>query len=129
MKKILLIEDNNEIRENVTELLELEGYAVITASNGRIGFELAKKELPDIILSDIMMPEMNGHEVYAALKLDNLTKQIPFIFLTSSSEKKQVQAALDKGVDAYLQKPFEAQDMFDAVSRCLAGNINTYPPR
>lgn len=120
MKTILLLEDNKDIRENTTELLEIAGYKVITASNGKKGLELAKSELPDIILSDVRMPLLNGHQVFAELRKDEVTKNIPFIFLTSSVEKKDMQSSFDKGVNGYINKPFEDKDLFDTIENCLA---------
>ncbi len=120
MKTILLIEDKNAIRENIAEFLELEGYRVILANNGKTGLSLAKTVFPDIILSDILMPELDGHEVFAALKKEKQTFRIPFIFVTSSAEKSELQAALDKGVDGYIRKPFELEELLETVERCLA---------
>ncbi|HZV68930.1 MAG TPA: response regulator [Saprospiraceae bacterium] len=122
MKTILLIEDNLSIRENTCELLELEGYKVICASNGKTGLQLAKKELPDIILSDVAMPMMNGHELFAALKKDSSTRDIPFVLLTSSVEKKEIQAALEKGVNGFIGKPFEKDVLFQKISFLLLEN-------
>lgn len=119
MKNILLIEDNLDIRENAIEMLELEGYNVIAAANGKIGLHLAKERLPDIIVSDVMMPEMNGHEVFDELKKDETTRHIPFVFITSSVEKKEIQAAIDKGAAGYIRKPFEAADLYNAIERCF----------
>ncbi len=119
MKKILFIEDNTDIRENVVKLLELQGYQVIAATNGKIGVQLAKELLPDIILSDVMMPELDGHKVYDELKNDKTTLHIPFVFITSSVEKRDIEAALKKGVDGYIEKPFEENELFNTIRRCL----------
>lgn len=119
MKKVLLVEDNKDIRENAAELLELAGYIVITAQNGKVGLELAKSELPNIILSDILMPVLNGHEFFDELKKDDLTKNIPFVFISSSVERKEVQMALDRGVNGYIQKPFEEKELYDTIENCL----------
>jgi len=119
MKKILLIEDNAPIRENMIELLELEGYRVTTANNGRIGLQLALELLPDIILTDVMIPELDGHEVYTELKKDRRTSCIPVVFITSSVEKRDMEEAMNKGVDGYIQKPFEAEKLFDTIKYCL----------
>jgi len=81
MKTILLIEDDTALRENTAELLELSDYEVLTAPNGRVGVEKAKKQTPDIIVCDIMMPELDGYGVLEALSYDTVTNQIPFIFL------------------------------------------------
>lgn len=120
MKTILLVEDNNDIRENAIELLELEGYKVIPAHNGKIGLQLAKEKQPDIILSDVMMPEMGGYEFFAELKKEESTRNIPFVFITSSVEKKEIQTAMDMGAIGYIRKPFETADLYGTVARCLA---------
>ena len=119
MKIILLIEDNTDIRENTCELLELEGYDVLFAVNGKIGIALAKEKKPDIILCDIMMPEMDGYEVFNGLKDDIETADIPFIFLTASVEKDEIVAGFAMGAVGYIKKPFEAQELFDTIEKCL----------
>lgn len=120
MKTILLIEDNHDIRENTCEMLELAGYHIISAPNGQEGLALAKSKSPDLILSDIMMPLMNGHEVFEALKKDETTKKIPFIFISSSVDKKFVQSCLDSGASAYIRKPFEEKELLDTIKACLS---------
>src|ERR1051326_1241844 len=97
MKTILLTEDKLEIRENTAEILQLEGYIVITAYDGVIGLALAQQQKPDLILCDIMMPEMNGYEVFENLKSSPDTSSIPFIFITASAEKSEVQKGLNMG--------------------------------
>jgi len=119
MTTILIIEDNEEILENTAELLVLEGYEVITAMNGKIGFDLACKQKPHLILCDIMMPEMNGYEVFELLKQDEETASIPFVFLTASVEKSKVQMALSMGADGYIRKPFEESELLEAVAKAL----------
>ena len=119
MKTVLIIEDNTDIRENTCELLELEGYRVFFAENGKIGLILAKENKPDIIICDILMPEVNGYEVLNGLKSDPDTAAIPFIFLTASVERKDIQAGLDMGAKGYIQKPFDPQELFDTIERCL----------
>jgi CheY-like chemotaxis protein len=84
-KKILLIEDNKEMRENTSEILEFSNYKVLTAENGKIGVELAKKEIPDVIICDIMMPVLDGYSVLHLLSKNKETSKIPFIFLSSKS--------------------------------------------
>ncbi|MCQ6958761.1 response regulator [Mucilaginibacter aquariorum] len=124
MKTILLIEDNNDIRENTCELLELEGYKVILALNGKTGLILATEHLPDLILCDIMMPEANGYEVFNSLQANEATRSIPFIFLTASAEKKDVEAGLEMGASGYIRKPFEPEELFDAIRRSLKEQIS-----
>lgn len=118
-KRILIIEDNFDIRENAVELLELAGYIVLAASNGRMGVEMARSELPDIILSDIMMPYLNGHEVFAELKQHETTMNIPFVFITAAVERKEIEAAISKGANGYIKKPFEEEELLDTIRKCL----------
>ena len=99
MKRILLIEDDKALRENTEELLELCGYNVTTASNGRIGIEAAIENLPDIIICDIMMPEVDGYGVLENLSNNEKTKQIPFIFLSAKTEHKEIRKGMDLGAD------------------------------
>ena len=119
MAVILFIEDNLEIRENVVEILELSGYSVFTAPDGLAGIELAKEIKPDLILCDIMMPEANGYEVFEQLHKNAATCDIPFIFVTASVEKKEIQAGLDMGASDYIHKPFESEELLSAIERCL----------
>lgn len=119
MKTVLVIEDNEDIRENTCELLELEGYKVITAINGNAGIILAKEQLPDIILCDIMMPEADGYEVCTVLKQYPSTSAIPFIFISASVEKKAIDEGISLGAVEYIQKPFDPDELFEALTRCL----------
>ena len=119
MATILLIEDKLEIRENTAAMLELAGYSVMSAVNGIAGIELAKEKLPDIILCDIVMPETNGFEVFNQLRRDDATLGIPFILVTASAEKKEVQAGMAIGADDYLGKPFEQEELFNVIEHCL----------
>ncbi|ADV50307.1 transcriptional regulator, Crp/Fnr family [Cellulophaga algicola DSM 14237] len=120
MKTILLIEDDRALRENTEELLDLAGYAVTTAPNGKIGILAAKELVPDIILCDIMMPEVDGYGVLKALNEDKITKQIPFIFLSAKTEHKEIRKGMDLGADDYLTKPFEEEDLISAIESRLA---------
>ncbi|WP_047414632.1 response regulator [Cellulophaga sp. Hel_I_12] len=120
MKKILLIEDDRALRENTKELLELSDYAIITAPNGKVGIKLAKEELPDIIICDIMMPEVDGYGVIENLSADKKTKHIPFIFLSAKTEHKEIRKGMDMGADDYLTKPFEEEDLISAIESRLA---------
>jgi len=120
MKKILLIEDDTVLRENTAELLELSNYEVITASNGKIGIELALKETPDIVVCDIMMPELNGYGVLESLAKNNNTKYIPFIFLSAKTERKDVRKGMDLGADDYITKPFSEDELVSAIESRLA---------
>ncbi|MBV8226039.1 MAG: response regulator [Verrucomicrobia bacterium] len=105
MKKILVIEDEPEMRRNLTTILRLEKFHPLAAGNGRLGVEVAKKEKPDLILCDVMMPELDGYGVIAALQGDPETANIPFIFLTAKGEKPDIRAGMNLGADDYLTKP------------------------
>ncbi len=115
MKKILLIEDNLEMRENITEMLELANYEVQVAENGKIGVKLAQKTMPDLIICDIMMPELDGYGVLYILAKDPRTSAIPFIFLTAKAEKSDYRKGMNLGADDYLTKPFEEMELLEAV--------------
>ncbi|MGA7883955.1 MAG: response regulator transcription factor, partial [Terrimicrobiaceae bacterium] len=115
MKKILVIEDDPEMRRNLTTILRLEKFHPLAAENGRIGVELAKKEKPDLILCDVMMPELDGYGVIAALHADAGTVTIPFIFLTAKGEKPDVRAGMNLGADDYLTKPVAKTDLLAAI--------------
>ena len=119
MKKILLIEDNLEVRENTEEILLLANYNVLTASNGKIGVELAQREKPDLIISDIMMPELDGYGVLHILSKKVETAGIPFIFLTAKTEKTDMRKGMALGADDYLTKPFDDTDLLNAIDARL----------
>ncbi|GAB2764718.1 response regulator [Salinimicrobium soli] len=120
MKKVLFIEDDTVVRENTAELLELAEYNVITAANGKSGVALAKKEIPDIVVCDIMMPEMDGYGVLQSLANDPATQHIPFIFLSAKTEHKDIRKGMDLGADDYLTKPFEEEELMSAIESRLA---------
>ncbi|MCL4114454.1 UNVERIFIED_CONTAM: hypothetical protein GTU68_007039 [Idotea baltica] len=120
MKKVLLIEDDTIIRENTAELLELANFEVITAANGKIGVALAEADLPDIIVCDIMMPELDGYGVLEALSKNDATKYIPFIFLSAKTERKDVRKGMDLGADDYITKPFSEEELVSAIESRLA---------
>ena len=120
MKTILLIEDDTALRENTAELLELSDYKVFTAPNGRIGIEMALRELPNLIVCDIMMPEVDGYGVLEAVSLDSATTHIPFIFLSARTEHKEIRKGMDLGADDYLTKPFEEDELLSAIESRLA---------
>ena len=119
-KTILLIEDDTVLRENTAELLELEGYRTITAPNGKRGIGEALREVPDLIICDIMMPEIDGYGVLEALSDHHKTQHIPFIFLSAKTEHKEVRLGMDLGADDYLTKPCEEEDLLSAVRSRLA---------
>ena len=120
MKTILLIEDDTALRENTAELLGLSNYKVFTAPNGKKGIEVAKRELPDIIVCDIMMPEMDGYGVLQAVVSDATTANIPFIFLSAKTERQEIRKGMNMGADDYLTKPFEEDELLNAVESRLA---------
>lgn len=115
MKKILIIEDNEAIRENVEEILSLSGFSVITAANGKLGIEAAQQQSPDLIVCDIMMPGIDGYGVLHVLHKDPKTENIPFIFLTSKSERSDFRAAMELGADDYITKPFTGNELLNAI--------------
>ena len=115
MKTILLIEDDADMRENTAEILELADYRVLKAENGRQGVEAAKKETPDLVLCDIMMPELDGHGVLYLLGRDPATAEIPFIFISAKAERGDVRKGMELGADDYLTKPFEESELLNAV--------------
>jgi CheY-like chemotaxis protein/CRP-like cAMP-binding protein len=107
MKKILVVEDNPDVRENLAEILQLSGYNAVTAENGKIGVEKAHSESPDLILCDIMMPELDGYGVLHILSRQQQTADIPFIFLTAKAEKEDFRRGMSLGADDYIVKPFD----------------------
>lgn len=118
-KKILLIEDNPEVRENTNEILDLAGYNVATAPNGKVGVDLAQREKPDLIICDIMMPELDGYGVLHILSKNTETAGIPFIFLTAKTEKTDIRKGMNLGADDYLTKPFDDTDLLNAIEARL----------
>ncbi|MFZ1856163.1 MAG: response regulator, partial [Chitinophagaceae bacterium] len=115
MKTILVIEDNPDILENIIEFLEMEGYRILSANNGKEGVEIARKFIPDLIICDVLMQEMDGHEVLHSLMESAKTNEIAFIFSTSMSENVDRAEALDLGADDYLVKPFELETLLSMV--------------
>ncbi len=115
MKKILIIEDDVQILEALEDILSLEDYEVHTAKNGRIGVEQAMKHIPDLIISDIMMPELDGYGVLKALRQNPVTFAIPFLFLTAKAEKSTQRFGMEIGADDYITKPFENEEIIRAV--------------
>lgn len=120
-RRILIIEDQATMRRNVALMLQLEGHTALTAANGLEGLETARRERPDLILCDVMMPEMDGHAVLTAMRADAMVKDIPFIFLTAKGDRADVSEGLGLGADAYLTKPVSREELLGAVGRCLAG--------
>lgn len=114
-KKILIIEDNEDIRDSSVEILQLAGYEVLEAENGKIGVELAQQHLPDMILCDIMMPELDGYGVLYLLSKNRETSNIPFIFLTAKAERADMRKGMDMGADDYLTKPFDDMELLNTI--------------
>jgi DNA-binding response OmpR family regulator len=119
MTKILIIEDNQVVRENTAEILELANYEVYTAENGKKGVEIARLIKPDVIICDIMMPELNGYDVLKQLSKDRATVSIPFIFLTAKAERLDIRKGMNLGADDYLTKPFEEVELLETIASRL----------
>lgn len=120
MKSILVIEDEPEMRRNLTTILRLEGFRPVAAAHGREGVELARATPPDLILCDVMMPELDGYGVLKQLHDDPATMNIPFVFLTARGEKADVRSGMNLGADDYLTKPVDKQDLLRAIQTRLA---------
>lgn len=119
MKKILLIEDNADVRDNTAEILELSNYEVIVAENGKTGVEKALQHLPDLIICDIMMPVLDGYGVLHALHKNETIKNTPFIFLTAKTERGDFRKGMELGADDYITKPFSGAELLSAVDSRL----------
>jgi len=119
MTSILVIDDNKDLRENAAEILELAGYKTFTAENGKKGVETALKEKPDVIVCDIMMPELDGYGVLHLLRKNPGVENIPFIFLTAKTERSDFRKGMEMGADDYLTKPFEGIELLNAIEMRL----------
>lgn len=119
-KSILVIEDQEDVRENICELLQLSNYDVLSASDGKKGVKLALETPPDLVLCDIMMPEMDGYEVLYLLSKNPETASIPFIFLTAKAEKSDFRKGMNLGADDYITKPYEEMELLGAIERRIA---------
>ena len=119
MKKILIIEDEPEMRRNIAALLRYKKYEPVAAENGRLGVEAARRERPDLILCDVMMPELDGYGVLRALQADAKLALIPFIFLTAKGEKDDLRCGMNLGADDYLTKPFGNNELVQAIEARL----------
>ncbi|MBW4645913.1 MAG: EAL domain-containing response regulator [Goleter apudmare HA4340-LM2] len=124
MTKILVIEDEESVRENLLDLLDAEDFDTIAAANGKIGVNLACSEFPDLILCDVMMPEIDGYGVLSTLRQDPTTATIPFIFLTAKSAKFDFRQGMDMGADDYLTKPFTRAELLSAIVNRLEKQAN-----
>ena len=119
MQRVLLIEDNEEIRENTAEILELANYKVDTAANGKLGVEMALESVPDLIICDVMMPVLDGYGVLHLLHKNDTLKNIPFIFLTAKTERGDFRKGMEMGADDYITKPFSDIELLTAVESRL----------
>ncbi|HUZ59422.1 MAG TPA: response regulator [Hanamia sp.] len=119
MKKILLIDDSDDLRENTAEILELANYKVFTAENGKVGVEMALQEDPDLIICDVMMPDLDGYGVLYLLQKNPSTRNKPFIFLTAKTEYKDLRKGMESGADDYITKPFTGIELLSAVESRL----------
>ena len=128
MKRILIIEDELEMLRNLTTILRLEKFRPLSAENGRVGVDLAKKQKPDLILCDVMMPGLDGYGVIAALRADAETVTIPFIFLTAKAEKLDIRAGMNLGADDYLTKPVAKADLLAAIHSRLERAVQQAVP-
>lgn len=128
IKKILLIEDDAELRENTAEILGLSNYAVLQAENGAIGVELALTGRPDLIICDIQMPVMDGYAVMQALQQNPAVAAIPLIFLTARADPADIRRGMSAGADDYLTKPFEGIELLQAIDSCFKRRDNRKRP-
>jgi CheY-like chemotaxis protein len=122
-KTVLVIEDNQDIREGTKEILQLAGYTVYTAENGKKGVELVHQQLPDIIICDIMMPELDGFGVLYLLHKNEETADIPFIFMTAKAERADLRKGMEMGADDYLTKPFTDIELLNAIETRLQKTV------
>ena len=118
-QRILLIEDNSEMAENIASILELAQYEVLCAPNGKQGVSIAQQRQPDLILCDIMMPELDGYGVLHILHQDPSTASIPFVFLTAKTDKAEVREGMNLGADDYITKPFDTTDLLKVIETRL----------
>ena len=116
MKTILVIEDDYVIRENILKILKAEGFDVMGAENGMQGLSLAMSNLPDVILCDVLMPELNGYGVLMALRANPATATVPFVFLTGKADRAEIRQGMELGADDYLTKPFTKAELVGAIA-------------
>ena len=124
MYKILVVEDTLAVREEIYDILLLEGYNVFQAKNGLEGYKMAVQENPHLIISDILMPELNGFEMFEKLQKDLKTRHIPFIFLSAKGEKEDVIFGMKLGADDYLTKPIKVNDLVNAAKNKMPQHLN-----
>jgi signal transduction histidine kinase len=119
MKRVLVIEDNDEIRREVAEILGFEGFTVTEAENGRIGLERARERVPELVICDLMMPDLDGYGTLEALRADAPTATVPFLFLTARAERRDMRRGMELGADDYLTKPFTVDELLAAINAVL----------
>jgi CheY-like chemotaxis protein len=120
MTKILVIEDNEDVREEIVAILGFEGYEVRAAENGRRGLAIVAEWAPDLVICDLMMPELDGYATLEALRAEPISATIPFLCLTARGERRDMRRAMELGADDYLTKPFTAAELLAALSAALA---------
>ena len=119
MRTILIIDDHKDIRENIAEILSLDGYKTLQAEDGRRGVEQAITNKPDLIVCDIMMPELDGYGVLHLLKKNPETQDIPFVFLTAKADRSDFRKGMDMGADDYITKTFDDFELLNAIETRL----------
>lgn len=119
MTRILLVEDIDDIRENTSELLELNDFEVIEANNGKAALDTLSREEFDLIISDIVMPDMNGLEFLDEIRKDEKLKDMPFVYMSASVQEKEKEAAIAKGIDGFIQKPFTEEVLLATIAKAL----------
>ena len=117
--KVLVVDDDPVIVRLLEVNFEMEGFTVVTAVDGQDGVDKARAEQPDVVVSDVMMPKLNGLELAAALKADDATKHIPIVLLSAKAQVDDIRSGLDAGADDYVTKPFEPLDLIDRVTKLL----------
>ena len=129
MKSVLVVEDQIEMLESIQTILEMEGYRVLTASHGRAGLQMAREHNPDLILSDVMMPEMNGYDLLRELRATSGLESTPFIFMTALAESTDMRRGMNLGADDYLTKPVSRESLLETIVARFARQLAQQPPR
>lgn len=126
MKKILVVDDSQDILTSLTDLLEESGYYVLTAGNSQSALRIMQENIPDLILCDIVMPELTGYDLLSEIKKNTMTMNIPFIFISAQAEKMDVKKGLNAGADEYLTKPFDSVALLGLVERMLIHKVQVF---
>jgi len=129
MTKILVVEDNEDVREEIVDILRFEGYDVRDAENGRLGVELVKSWGPDLIVCDLMMPELDGYQTLEAVRAHPAAAITPFLCLTARGERRDMRKAMELGADDYLTKPFTAGELLAALRAALSKRTRKPAPK